>query len=98
MLARLSNGKTSISEPGAPLDISRPAISKHVHVLEKAGLIERKRNGREHIICIAPTPARQSGDWIGFYIRQWEAKFDAMDACLKENSLHNPKNQAIATP
>ena len=98
MLARLSNGETSISKLGAPFDISQPAISKHMRVLERAGLIRRTRKGREHLVSIAPAPARQAGDWIGFYIRQWEAKFDSMDAHLKENNLHNPKNQAHNPP
>ncbi|VAW16985.1 Transcriptional regulator, ArsR family [hydrothermal vent metagenome] len=92
MLARLSNGETSISKLGAPFNMSQPAISKHMRVLEKAGLIERTRKGREHIISIAPAPAKQAGDWIAFYTRHWEARFDAVDAYLKQHNLHNPKN------
>jgi len=92
MLARLSKGKTNITTLASPFNMSQPAISKHMRVLEKAGLIKRARKGREHIISIAPSPAKQAGEWITFYTKHWEARFDAVDAYLKQNNLHNPKN------
>jgi len=92
MLARLSKGKTNISTLASPFKMSQPAISKHMRVLEKAGLIERTRKGREHIISIAPAPAKQAGEWISFYTRHWEARFNAVEDYLKQHNLHNLKN------
>jgi len=92
MLARLSKGETNISTLAFPFKMSQPAISKHMRVLEKAGLIERDRKGREHIISIAPAPAKQAGEWIAFYTRHWETRFDAVEDYLNQHNLHNPKN------
>ncbi len=92
MLAQLSKGESNISALASPFKMSQPAISKHMRVLEKAGLIERTRKGREHIISIAPAPAKQASDWIAFYTKHWEARFDALDDYLKLHNLHNPKN------
>ena len=92
MLATLSEGQSNISTLAAPHKMSQPAISKHMRVLERAGLIKRTKNGREHIISVAPAPAKQVGDWIAFYTSHWIDRFDAVDTYLTENKLHNPKN------
>jgi len=92
MLTRLAEGEANISTLSAPFKISQPAISKHMRVLEKAGLIERHKNGREHFISIAPKRAKEAQNWIGFYTKHWEARFDALDAYLKEHDLENHKN------
>jgi len=92
MLSKLSAGESNISTLAAPFKMSQPAISKHMRVLERAGLIERSKRGREHIISIAPAAANEARDWIAFYTSHWIDKFDAVDAYLKENNLHNKKN------
>ncbi len=84
MLSRLAQGEASITELAAPYAMSQPAISKHMRVLEKAGLITRTRRGREHIIRANPGPAEQAGGWIAYYARFWNRHFDAVDAYLKE--------------
>lgn len=85
MLAQLSQGEANITALAAPYNISQPAISKHLRVLEQAGLIERTRRGREHIIRANPVPAEQARDWISYYAQFWNDHFDAMEAYLEQN-------------
>ncbi len=85
MLAQLSQGETNITTLAAPYDMSQPAISKHLRVLEKAGLIERTRRGRDHIIRMNPEPAEAASNWISYYTQFWKEQFDAVDAYLKRN-------------
>lgn len=84
MLARLAQGETNITTLAAPYQISQPAISKHLGVLERAGLIERTRRGREHLIRANPTPAKQASDWIAYYAQFWTEQFDAVEAYLQQ--------------
>ncbi|MEM7333926.1 MAG: metalloregulator ArsR/SmtB family transcription factor [Chloroflexota bacterium] len=85
MLAQLSKGETNISALARPYNISQPAISKHLRVLEKAGLIQRTKQGRDHIIRVNPEPAEQARDWIAYYAQFWNAQFNAVEAYLEEN-------------
>ncbi len=85
MLAQLANGETNITTLAAPYAISQPAISKHVRVLEQAGLIERTRRGREYIIRANPAPAEQARDWIAYYAQFWQQQFDAVEEYLKQS-------------
>lgn len=84
MLARLSQGEMNITTLAAPYKMSQPAISKHLRVLERAGLIERSRRGREHLIRANPKPAEQARDWISYYAEFWNQQFDAVDAYLEQ--------------
>ncbi len=83
MLAQLSEGETNISALAAPHKMSQPAISKHLRVLERAGLVQRIRRGRDHIIRINPEPAEEAGRWIAYYTQFWKQQFDRVDAYLK---------------
>ena len=83
MLARLAEGETNITELAKPFDMSQPAISKHLRVLERAGLIERERRGRDHYIRAVPAPAEQAGGWIAHYARMWKLQFDAVEEILR---------------
>ena len=84
MLAQLAQGEANISALAAPYDISQPAASKHLRVLEKAGLIKRTKRGREYIIRANPKPAEQARDWIAYYTQFWNAQFDAVEDYLKQ--------------
>lgn len=84
MLSRLSLGETNVSTLAEPYEISQPAISKHLRVLEKAGLIERERRGREQIVRIKSEPAEQAVDWIAHYIDFWKNQFDAVEDYLQQ--------------
>lgn len=83
MLAQLADGEMNISALAEPHNMSRPAVSKHLRVLEKAGLVERSRRGRDHFIRVNPAPAHEAGRWIAHYAHIWQRQFDRVDAYLK---------------
>lgn len=83
MLERLAAGETNVSTLGAPHAMSQPAVSKHLRVLERAGLIQRTRRGREHRIRVDPRPIEAAQTWIERYADFWTQQFDAVDAYLK---------------
>lgn len=83
ILERLAAGETNVGTLAEPFDISQPAVSKHLRVLERAGLIRRERRGREHRIRIDPEPIAAAGTWIARYAEYWRQQFDAVDAYLR---------------
>jgi DNA-binding transcriptional ArsR family regulator len=84
ILARLALGETSVTELAAPFEMSMPAVSKHLRVLEKAGLIERGREAQFRPCKLKPEPLRQAWGWIGEYQKFWEESFDRLDAYLQK--------------
>ena len=84
ILARLATGEASVTELGAPFDMSLPAISKHLKVLERAGLIERGREAQWRPCRLAAAPLRDVDDWLQHYRRFWEESFDRLGDYLKE--------------
>src|SRR6202163_4648116 len=84
ILARLTLGETSVSELGKPFDISGPAISKHLKVLERAGLITRGREAQWRPCRIEPGPLKDVADWLEHYRRFWDESFDRLDEYLSE--------------
>lgn len=87
MLRRLSEGPCKISELAAPFPMSFAAASKHVKVLEDAGLLVRQVEGRAHICRIAPAPLREADAWLTHYERFWTAKFDALEALIDNDEI-----------
>ena len=83
ILARLSKGEASVNELAEPFDITLPAVSKHLKVLEKAGLIERTRSAQYRPCRLQAAPLRDASDWIDHYRQYWEESFDRLDAYLK---------------
>ena len=83
ILARLSEGEATVNELAEPFDITLPAISKHLKVLEKAGLIERTRSAQYRPCRLQAAPLKEVADWIGYYQQYWEESFDRLDAYLK---------------
>lgn len=83
ILARLSKGEASVNELAEPFDITLPAISKHLKVLEKAGLIERTREAQYRPCRLQAAPLRDAAGWIDHYRQYWEESFDRLDAYLK---------------
>ncbi|HEU6451160.1 MAG TPA: metalloregulator ArsR/SmtB family transcription factor [Gemmatimonadaceae bacterium] len=83
ILARLSKGEASVNKLAEPFDITLPAVSKHLKVLEKAGLIERTREAQFRPCRLQAAPLRDAADWIDYYRRYWEESFDRLDAYLK---------------
>ncbi len=84
ILARLAVGEASVSELAEPFEMSMPAVSKHLKVLEKAGLITRGREAQWRPCKLAPEPLRDVAEWVGNYRRFWEESFDRLDAYLIE--------------
>jgi DNA-binding transcriptional ArsR family regulator len=84
ILARLANGEATVTELAAPFDLSLPAISKHLRVLQRARLIEQGRQAQWRPCRLNPEPLRDVADWIGQYRRHWEESFDRLDAYLRE--------------
>jgi len=84
ILARLAQGKTSVSELAKPFEMSLPAVSKHLKVLERAGLIVRSREAQWRPCRIEAAPLREVADWVDRYRRIWEQRLDRLDAYLRE--------------
>src|SRR5687767_3659972 len=84
ILARLTAGAASVTELAEPLDMSMPAISKHLKVLERAGLIARGREAQWRPCKLAAGPLKDASDWIETYRDHWEQSFDRLDAYLRE--------------
>jgi DNA-binding transcriptional ArsR family regulator len=84
ILARLATGERSVGELAAPFAMSLPAISKHLKVLERAGLIARTRDAQWRPCQLAATPLKEVAQWLEGYRRFWENSFDWLDDYLKE--------------
>ena len=91
ILARLSKGEATVNELAEPFDVTLPAISKHLKVLEKAGLIERTRDAQYRPCRLQAAPLRDAADWIGYYRQFWEESFDRLDAYLKSVTSRQKK-------
>lgn len=83
ILSRLAEGSTTIGELAEPFEISSPAISKHMKILEKAGLIERRIEGRQHHCTLSTGSLKTAEDWISFHRKFWESRLDALEDLLK---------------
>ena len=85
ILKRLMHGASTVSALAEPFNKSLPAISKHLTVLENAGLITRKKEGRTHHIILAAHPLKDAAEWLSAYGEFWEDSFDALAALLEED-------------
>lgn len=83
ILARLSRGDASVTELTAPFDMSQPAISKHLKVLERAGLVSRGRDAQRRPVRAEPRPLAEASAWIDAYRRTMEANFTRLDTLLE---------------
>jgi DNA-binding transcriptional ArsR family regulator len=84
ILARLAGGEATVNELAAPFDLSLPAISKHLKVLERAGLISRGRHAQWRPCRLRARPLKEVADWVERYRRFWEESFERLDAYLQE--------------
>jgi DNA-binding transcriptional ArsR family regulator len=83
MLARLRGGQATVNELAAPFDISLPAISKHIKVLEKAGLITRTRSAQQRPCQLSSEGLMEVDDWLNAYREQWLDRLDRLETYLK---------------
>jgi len=84
MLERLAHGDLCVTDLARPYSMSLPAVSKHLRVLEKAGLVRRRRRGRVHSLKLEARPMQQAQAWIEEYRKFWEESFDRLDQYLKD--------------
>src|SRR5688572_30982103 len=84
ILARLALGERSVTELAEPFEMSMPAVSKHLRVLERAGLIVRRRDAQWRRCRIEAAPIKSVVDWAEHYRHIWEQRFDRLDAYLQE--------------
>src|ERR1700730_14283849 len=100
ILARLLQGHATVSELAAPFDVSLPAVSKHLRVLESAGLLRREIDGRVHRCRLSPKPMKDAAAWIETYRAFWEGQFDALAKYLestKEETNAWPRHKTALT-
>jgi DNA-binding transcriptional ArsR family regulator len=84
ILARLATGEASVTELAGPFAMSMPAVSKHLRVLERAGLISRGREAQWRPRRLEAAPLREVADWVENYRRYWSERFDRLDEYLEE--------------
>jgi DNA-binding transcriptional ArsR family regulator len=83
ILARLAQGEATVGELAEPFDVSLPAISRHLKVLEQAALISNERQGKHRRCRLTPKALAGAADWLDFYRRFWSGSFDRLDVHLK---------------
>jgi DNA-binding transcriptional ArsR family regulator len=96
ILARLSSGEASVTELAEPFEMSLPAISKHLKVLQRAGLIARGREAQWRPCRLEAGPLKDARDWLEHYRRFWEQSFEGLEDYLRElqtkENRHDPEN------
>ena len=103
ILARLARGETTVNDLAAPFQMSLPAVSKHLKVLESAGLIERGREAQWRPCKLTAAPLHEASNWIDQYRRFWEHSFDRLDNYLTALQSNKPqrkpsKKRALRAP
>jgi DNA-binding transcriptional ArsR family regulator len=93
LLARLARGDATVTELAEPFDVSLNAVSKHVRVLERAGLVRRTIVGREHRIALTPEPMRGVSNFVDQYRRYWEERLAALERHLVEKRARRHREQ-----
>jgi DNA-binding transcriptional ArsR family regulator len=91
MLEHLSHGDLCVTDLARPYSMSLPAVSKHLRVLEKAGLVRRRRTGRVHSLKLQTEPMKQANAWIEEYRKFWEGSLDRLDEYLQQLQKDEPQ-------
>lgn len=92
ILARLSSGERSVTELAEPFEMSLPAVTKHLKVLERAGLITRGRHAQWRPCRLKPQPLKEVADWVEAYRQFWEQSFDRLEDYLRTIQEQEKKN------
>jgi DNA-binding transcriptional ArsR family regulator len=93
ILARLQRRPARVTEVAAEFPVSLNAVSKHIRVLERAGLVRREIRGRDHVLSADPRPLREAGSWIEHYQRFWSTRADALAAHVESRSRGRPTSR-----
>ena len=88
ILQRLSRGEARVTEIARPFAMSLNAVSKHIRMLERARLVRRRRDGREHLLSFNPEPLDNAAEWIATQRSLWSARLDALERALREDDKH----------
>jgi DNA-binding transcriptional ArsR family regulator len=91
MLRDLADGERTVSELAQPFAMSLAAASKHIRVLEGAGLIRREVRGRTHVCRLDPGPLASAHEWLGFYERFWNSRLDMLEQLLRDEDVAKSK-------
>lgn len=94
ILAILAEGERSVTQLAEPFDITQPAISKHLRVLERAGLVVRGREAQWRPAKLQATPLKEASDWVEQYRQNWEESFDRLGAYLQNMQAEQQENEA----
>ena len=86
VLRRLRGGELVVGERAEPLEMSWPAVTKHLKVLEAAGLLDRRREGRKHVVSLNAGPIEEAGQWMSFYWQFWVGSLDRPAEHLESES------------
>lgn len=93
ILERLKKGnEVTVGELAEPLKMSLPAVSKHLKILEHAGLLDRRREGRNSFMKLNPGPLKTVADWLAYYEQFWSESFDGLDLYLKDQKSHDDQD------
>jgi len=92
ILARLAQGEASVTELAKPFDLSLPGVSKHLKVLQRAGLIRQSRNAQWRPCRLEPGRLKEASEWVGDYRRFWDESFQRLDDVLQEMIKEEKKN------
>jgi DNA-binding transcriptional ArsR family regulator len=93
MLRQLAKAEHTVSELAEPYEMSLAAASKHIKVLESAGLIRREVKGRTHLCRLEPWPLANAHEWLGYYERFWTTRLDILDRLLREEDQRKPATE-----
>lgn len=96
ILARLALGEVAVGELAAPFEMSLPAVSKHLKVLERAGLVSRGRDAQWRPVKLEAAPLKEAASWIEHYRKFWEQSFDRLDSYLQRLQAEAAKSKSSA--
>ena len=95
ILRRLAQGEARVTDLAQPFDMSLNSVSKHIRLLERAGLVQRRVVGREHFLSFDPAPLEEAASWIDRQRLAWEKRLDALEAALHaEDAIHKAKRRS----
>jgi DNA-binding transcriptional ArsR family regulator len=98
IVARLASGEATVNELAAPFDMTQPSISKHLKVLERAGLISRGRAAQTRPCRLEAAPLKEVASWMALYRNVWEDSFDKLDAFLQPDTSTSSAQSTQSTP
>src|SRR4051794_6618073 len=93
MLRRLAGGELTVGELAEPVSMSLAAASKHVQVLERAGMVRRTVDGRRHVCRLDPAPLASASEWLRFYERYWSERLDDLQALVESDVPNEEKKR-----